>query len=81
MPFDQYVAAIQTCAEVEGATQRGVPYCEPEAWRDSYNDGMTPKEAWHEEMLAAAEMLGCPSNSDPDVLSLVACLSGVRAQE
>jgi len=58
MSFDDYVTQIQVLAEKCGATEPGKPYCEAEAWRDAFNDGLTPSEAWHEECLAAAEMLG-----------------------
>ena len=58
MDFEQYVAEIQKFAESCGATDHGKPYCDTEAWRDGFNDGMSPAEAWHEECLSAAEMLG-----------------------
>lgn len=58
MDFDQYVAAIQKLAEACGATDAGKPYCEAEAWRDAYNDGLPPDEAWSEEVSAAATMIG-----------------------
>lgn len=58
MDFDQYVAEIQKLAEACGATDPGKPYCEAEAWRDAYNDGMTPADAWGEEVHAASTMLG-----------------------
>jgi hypothetical protein len=58
MDFDQYVAEIQKLAETCGATDPGKPYCEAEAWRGSFNDGLTPAEAWSEEVSAAASMIG-----------------------
>ena len=58
MPFEDYAAEIQTLAEECGATDPGKLYCEAEAWRESFDDGLTPSEAWREECLAAAEMLG-----------------------
>lgn len=55
MTFEQFVAEIETLAQKRGATQVGKPYCEAEAWRDAFNDGMTPAEAWAEEMSNASE--------------------------
>ncbi len=56
--FKWYVAEIQKLAEACGAADAGKPYCEPKAWLDSFNDGMTPSEAWSEEVAAASEMVG-----------------------
>jgi len=56
--FQAYVDAIQKLAEGCGATDPGKPYCEPEAWLDAFNDGLSPSEAWSEEVSAAASMLG-----------------------
>jgi hypothetical protein len=58
MKFEEYVAEIQTLAEECGAADPGKPYCDAEAWREAFDDGMTPSEAWREECLAAAEMQG-----------------------
>jgi hypothetical protein len=58
MTFEQYVAEIQKLAEACGATDPGKPYCEAEAWRDAYNDEVSPAEAWSEEVSAAATMIG-----------------------
>jgi hypothetical protein len=52
MGFDDYVAVIQALAEQEGATEPGTPYCDPEEWRDMYDSGLTPEEAWQEEITA-----------------------------
>lgn len=57
MDFETYVAAIQKLAESSGASENGKPYCEAEAWRDSYNNGLSPAEAWSEEVASAADML------------------------
>lgn len=56
MDFETYVAAIQKLAEACGATEVGVPYCEAEAWRDSYDNGIPHSEAWSAEVSAASEM-------------------------
>ena len=53
MTFELYVAAINQLAEQSGATDPGEPYCDGEAWRDAFNDGLTPAEAWGEEVAAA----------------------------
>ncbi len=58
MTFEEYVAEIQKLAEACGATDPGKPYCEAEAWRDGFSDGLTPAEQWAEEVSAASEMLG-----------------------
>lgn len=58
MSFADYVAEIQKLAEECGATDPGKPYCDADAWRDAFDDGLTVGEAWREECLAAAEMLG-----------------------
>jgi len=57
IPFQEFVAEIQKLAEACGATDQGKPYCDAEAWREAFNEGMSPAEAWREECLAAAEML------------------------
>ena len=48
--FAAYVAAIQALAEECGATDVGVPYCDAEAWRDAFTDGLPPASAWAEEV-------------------------------
>lgn len=58
MTFEQYVSEIQRLAEENKATDKGKRYCEDEAWREAFNEGLTPKEAWLEECSAAADMLG-----------------------
>lgn len=58
LTFEQYVAAIQALAEADGASLPGNPYCDPEAWRDAYSDGLTPQEAWEAEQDAASLMVG-----------------------
>ena len=40
--FAAYVAAIQALAEECGATDPGEPYCDAEAWRDAFTNGLTP---------------------------------------
>lgn len=54
MTYEEYVAAIQSLAERDGATDPGKPYCDPEAWREAFNNGTTPAEIWAEECHAAA---------------------------
>lgn len=54
MSFEQYVAAINALAARDGFSERGKPYCDAEAWRDAYDDGLTPSEAWADEKHAAA---------------------------
>lgn len=56
--FEAYVEHIQKLAEACGATDPGKPYCESEAWLDAFNDGLTPAEAWSEEVAAASDMIG-----------------------
>lgn len=58
MTFEEYVAEVQRLAEACGATLVGKQYCQPDAWRDSFDDGLSPEEAWSEEASAAAGMLG-----------------------
>lgn len=58
MTIEEYAAAIQAMAERDGATDRGTPYCSPECWSGAFLDGLTPEEAWAEEVSAAADMLG-----------------------
>ena len=48
--FNDYVASIQRLAEECGVTPVGEPYCDPEAWRNFFNEGLTPREAWEEEV-------------------------------
>ena len=52
MTFEEYVRAIQALAEADGTTDAGMPYCPPETWRESYEDGLEPDEAWDEERSA-----------------------------
>lgn len=56
MTFEEYVDAIQKLAEAQDATAPGKPYCDAEAWRNAFDEGMSPNEAWREEMRAAADM-------------------------
>lgn len=56
--FEQYVAEIQKLAEAAGAADPGKPYCEAEAWREAFEDGLSPADAWSEEVSAAADMIG-----------------------
>lgn len=58
LTFEQYVAAIQALAERDEATLPGTPYCDAEAWREAYDEGITPAEAWGEEWDTAALMHG-----------------------
>ena len=58
MTFEEYVGEIQKLAESSGATDAGKSYCEAEAWQGAFDDGLTPEEAWGEEMCAAMSMLG-----------------------
>ena len=57
MAFDVFVATIQAVAVREGWTLPGVPYCDAEAWREQYDEAMTPDEAWDSERDAAASTL------------------------
>ena len=55
MTFAEYVSEINDLARRCDAIPDGEEnYCDPEAWRDAYQDGMTPAEAWGEEVSAAA---------------------------
>lgn len=58
MTFEAFVAEIQKMAELCGATEPGKPYCDAEAWRAAFDDGLSPEEAWGEEVSAAATMVG-----------------------
>lgn len=58
MDFDTFVAEIQKLAEACGATDAGKPYCEAEAWREAFHGGLSPAEAWDEEVSAAGSMIG-----------------------
>jgi len=58
MDFETYVAEIQKLAEASGATDPGIPYCEAEAWREAFDNGLPPRDAWDEEVHAAASMIG-----------------------
>ena len=57
MTFGQWQAELDALASAEGCAN----YTEQtgsECWESSYNDGMTPAEAWAEEKSAAHD-LGC----------------------
>lgn len=56
LTFEQYVDEIQKLAEAWGVVDPGTPYCEPEAWRDCFALGLSPADAWAEEVSAAADM-------------------------
>lgn len=58
MTFEDYVAELQQMAVECGATDPGKPYCDPEAWREAFEEGLTTGEAWRAEEEAAATMLG-----------------------
>lgn len=58
MTYDAYVDAINAKAVAFGWCAEGDDYCDREAWRDSYKDGLTVNEAWAEEVDAANSMLG-----------------------
>lgn len=58
LKFDTFVAAIQALAEKDGATEAGKPYCEAEAWRACFDEGLTAEDAWKAERDAAASMGG-----------------------
>ena len=53
--FTLYVASVQALAEQDGVTEPGKPYCDPQAWRGAWEDGMTPDEAWSDQKRAARE--------------------------
>ena len=46
--FDEYVAEIEKLARIDGWDGAG-HYCDPDAWQDAYNDGITAEEAWASE--------------------------------
>jgi hypothetical protein len=48
--FDRYVAEISALAAAACHTDPGKPYCDADSWRDAYHDGLTPAEAWAEEV-------------------------------
>lgn len=58
LSFEAFVAAINLLAVKAEACQPGEDYGEAEIWRDAYADGMTPEEAWDEEVYAASQMFG-----------------------
>lgn len=50
MTFDEYVKEINKLAQNDGMIDTNQQYCDPETWRDHYNDGVTtPEEAWNTE--------------------------------
>ena len=53
MTLKEYAAAIDKIAVKHAAIEEGQSYCEYEAWKDSYDDGLSPEEAWEEECAAA----------------------------
>lgn len=53
LKFDAFVAAIQALAEKDGAAEPGKPYCDAEAWRACFDEGMTAEDAWKAERDAA----------------------------
>ena len=48
--FKEYVQKINDLAVAAGVAEPGVPYCDAEAWRDSYNEELSPEDAWAEEV-------------------------------
>ena len=55
MTFEQYVPEINNLARCCGAISDDEEnYCNPEAWRDAYQHGLTPAEAWEEKAYAAS---------------------------
>lgn len=53
--FEQYVAAIDALAFKDDQLELGETYCDAKAWRDAYDDGLTPEEAWAEEVSCFVE--------------------------
>lgn len=49
LSFENFVDAINQLAASAGALDRNGIYCDGEAWRISYDDDVTPAEAWAEE--------------------------------
>jgi hypothetical protein len=55
MKFEDWLAAVDALADENGGSfpsytqMTGV-----ECWREAYDDGLTPDEAWSEEMWAGA---------------------------
>ena len=61
MTFEEHCAAVDVLALKCGALDAGQSYTAQtgvECWREGFDDGMTPAEAWSEEMWASADMLG-----------------------
>jgi hypothetical protein len=56
MTFDQFLDAIDVLAKGDGIEGSYVEQTGHECWRDSFDDDMTPDEAWAEERSAAAEL-------------------------
>ena len=57
MAFEEFVATIQAVAVREGWTLLGVRSCDAEAWRDQYDEVMSPEVAWDSERDSAASIL------------------------
>lgn len=57
MTFEEYTNQIHKFAEDFGAIDSTGKYCEPEAWLEMYEEGLTPLEAWQIELEAMADMV------------------------
>ena len=58
MKFEEWLAAIDALSDAEGArSEDGRSYTEMtgrDCWRDAFDDGLSPQDAWSEEKLAGA---------------------------
>jgi hypothetical protein len=53
--FRKYVDRINDLAQKANMTDPGIPYADDDSWRDAFNDGMSPEDAWNEELTACVE--------------------------
>lgn len=58
MSFDEWLAAIDTLADAEGARGKdGRSYTQMtgrDCWKEGFDDGLSPDDAWSEEKFAGA---------------------------
>lgn len=53
--FELWLAELDALAAAEGCDTPYTQQTGPECWRESYDDGMTPAEAWAEEKYYGAQ--------------------------
>lgn len=58
LSFEDWCAELDRIAKADGVENSYTESCGPESFRDVFDDGMSPQDAWDEEVYAA-QACGC----------------------